>query len=187
MARAFRAAAVRGCLSCRNTASRGRNSPSWDVTASSNRRLCSALGRWPQILTTASPSARENCSEVSGLVRWAITSIASSSVETESSTHEAGRGFHHSHLADQRNIAAVPVGWVLPAILVVIGHALIGERFHLLELAGELRLLQRENAHQFVAAGIVHLVELMAGAEFGADGVPQELHDLYAGLVADVV
>src|SRR5580693_277242 len=82
IARAFRAAAVRGCLSCRNTASCGRNSPSWEVTASSNRRLCSALGRWPQILTTASPNARENCSEVSGAnVAWA-NAIASSSVET---------------------------------------------------------------------------------------------------------
>ena len=34
--------------------------------------LCSVLGRWPQILTTASPSRRENCSEVSGAnVAWA--------------------------------------------------------------------------------------------------------------------
>src|ERR1700734_805087 len=173
MARAFRAAAVRGCFSCRNRASCGRSSPSWDVTASSNRRLCSALGRWPQILTTASPSARENCSEVSGLIRWAITSIASSSVETGFSTREAGRGFHHLHLANQRNIAAVLIGRALPAILVVIGHARFRERFHLLELPGELRLLQREDAHQLVAARIVHLVELMAGAEFAADGVPQ--------------
>src|SRR3984885_5020987 len=187
MARAFRAAAVRGCLSCRNTASRGRNSPSWDVTASSNRRLCSALGRWPQILTTASPSARENCSEVSGLIRWAIASIASSSVETESSTHEAGRRFHHSHLANQRNIAAVLIGRVLPAILVVIGHALLRQRFHLLELAGELRLLQREDAHQLVAARIVHLVELVAGAELGGDPGPQHFHDLDSVLVGGVV
>ena len=76
---------------------------------------------------------------------------------------------------------------MLPAILVVIGHARFRERFHLLELAGELRLLQRKDAHQLVAAGIVHLVELVAGAEFGADGVPQKLHDLDAVLVADVV
>src|SRR5580704_3843456 len=91
MARAFLPADVRGCFSCRNTASCGRNSPSWDVTASSNRRLCSALGRWPQILTTASPKARENCSEVSGAsVAWANV-IASSSVETIC-TNAPGRG-----------------------------------------------------------------------------------------------
>src|ERR1700730_17108226 len=93
MARAFLPAVVRGCLSCRNTASCGRNSPSWDVTASSNRRLCSALGKWPQILTTASPSARENSSEASGLIRWAIAFIASSSVEAKTPTRQPARGF----------------------------------------------------------------------------------------------
>ena len=38
-----------------------------------------------------------------------------------------------------------------------------------------------------MAAGIVHLVELVAGAELGADGVPQKLHDLDALLVVDAV
>src|SRR5580704_16502886 len=173
MARAFRAAAVRGCLSCRNTASCGRISTSCKVTASSNSWLCSVLGRWPQILTTASPSKRENCSEVSGAnVAWANV-IASSSVETIHTNAQGRPRVPSSDLTDQRNIRAVLVGRMLPAILVVVGHARFRQRFHLLELPGELRLLQREDAHQLVAAGIVHLIELVAGAEFGADGVPQ--------------
>ena len=40
------------------------------------------------------------------------------------------------------------------------------------ERAVALRLLQLEHADQLVAAGIIHLVKLVAGAELGADGVP---------------
>src|ERR1700691_3715549 len=63
-----------------------------------------------------------------------------------------------SGFVDQGNILAVPIGRMFPAILVVVGHALRGERFHLLERAVALRLLQLEHADQFVAAGIIHFV-----------------------------
>src|SRR6516225_4452388 len=92
-----------------------------------------------------------------------------------------------SHLADKTDIAAVAIGGMQPAVLVIIGHALLGERLHLLERAGTLRLLQLKDADQFVAAGIIHLIELVTRAEFAADRVPQELHDLDALLVIDAV
>ena len=38
-----------------------------------------------------------------------------------------------------------------------------------------------------MVAGVVHLVELVAAAEFGADRVPQQLHDLDALAIADAV
>src|SRR6185436_10114631 len=63
-------------------------------------------------------------------------------------------------LAEHGNVRAVAVGGMLPAVLVVIGHAPLRERLHVLEGAGGLRVLQREYAHQLVAAGVVHLVEL---------------------------
>src|SRR5580692_797857 len=76
-------------------------------------------------------------------------------------------------LVDDRNILAVPIGRIYPAVLVVIGHALVDQPFHFFEPSGELRLLQLEDPNELVAAGIVHLVELVTGAELGADGVPQ--------------
>src|SRR5262249_7424834 len=90
-------------------------------------------------------------------------------------------------LPHQADIAAVAIGGMAPAVLVIIGHALIGERFHLLERTVALRLLQLKHANELVAAGIVHLVKLVASAEFGADRVPQKLHDLDALLVVDAV
>src|SRR6202035_4099 len=42
--------------------------------------------------------------------------------------------FHHAH------VGVVLVRRMLPAILVIVGHALLGERFHLLHLPSELRL-----------------------------------------------
>ena len=74
-----------------------------------------------------------------------------------------------------------------PAVLVVVRHAALGERHHLLERAGALRQLQREDAHQIGAAGIVHLVELVARAELGANRVPEQFHRLDALLVVDAV
>src|SRR5262249_18461462 len=46
-------------------------------------------------------------------------------------------------LFHQRNIRRM-VGRMAPAVLVVVGHALLGERLHLAQRAGALRLLQRE-------------------------------------------
>src|SRR5204863_6112444 len=76
------------------------------------------------------------------------------------------------YLLDQRNVARILISGMEPTVLVVIGHALIGQRFHLLERTVALRLLQLEHANELVAAGIVHFVKLVAGAEFGADRVP---------------
>src|SRR3954447_19619422 len=98
-----------------------------------------------------------------------------------------GDGVPGSVFAQHGNVRAVAVGGMLPAVLVVIGHAPLRERLHLLEGAGGLRVLQREDAHQLVAAGIVHLIELVARAELGADRIPQHLHDLDALLVIDAV
>src|SRR5262245_14269903 len=88
---------------------------------------------------------------------------------------------------EHRYVRIVVIGGVAPAVLVVIGHAALGEGLHLLERAGSLRLLQSKQADQLVAAGIVHLVELVAGAELAADCIPQELHDLDALFVIDAV
>src|SRR3954465_16056428 len=90
-------------------------------------------------------------------------------------------------LAEYGNVRAVAVGGMNPAVLVVIGHAPLRERLHLLEGAGGLRVLQREYTHQLVAAGVVHLVEFVTRAEFGTHRIPQHLHDLDALLVVDAV
>src|SRR6202007_1199601 len=102
-------------------------------------------------------------------------------------TSAARSALQSSALPHQTDIAAVAIGRMAPAILVVIGHALIGQRFHGFKRAGALRLLQLEHADELVAAGIVHLVQLVAGAEFGPDRIPEELHDLDALLVVDAV
>src|SRR5438477_5060131 len=56
-----------------------------------------------------------------------------------------------------------------PAVFVVFGHALVGERRHLLERAGRARIPQRLDADILVVAGVIALVKLMTSAEFGAD------------------
>src|SRR5437879_6228168 len=90
-----------------------------------------------------------------------------------------------SRLAENRNVRAVAIAGMAPAVLVVIGHALLGERLHLLERAGSLRLLERKDAHQLVAPRIVHLVELVPRSELGADRVPKQFHGLDALPVVD--
>jgi hypothetical protein len=46
-----------------------------------------------------------------------------------------------SILAVNRNVRAVPIGRVPPTVFVIIGHALLGERLHLFQGTGGLRLL----------------------------------------------
>src|SRR5262245_39580829 len=79
-------------------------------------------------------------------------------------------------LPDNGHVGAIPITRMPPAILVIVGHALLGERLHLLEGAGGVRLLQRENAYELVAACIVHLVQLVSRAEFRSNRVPKQLH-----------
>ena len=85
------------------------------------------------------------------------------------------------------DIVRIKPGVVDPAVLVVVGHALLGERRHLVEMPVARALPQRLDADVLVVAGVVALVELVASAELGADRIPQELHHLDALLVVDAV
>ena len=108
----------------------------------------------------------------------------------------ARRSSYH-HGADLANLArisiaflaigAVVVAVAFPAILVVFGHARIRQRLHAFEGARPLRMLEREQAHELVAARVVHLVEFVSRAELGPDRVPQQLHCFDAFLVVDSV
>src|ERR1700722_16853048 len=71
-----------------------------------------------------------------------------------------------------RYVVRIDPGGVGPAVLVVVRHAGIGERDHLVEGAGAARVPHRLDADVLVVAGVVHLVELVAAAELGADRVP---------------
>src|SRR3954466_7184468 len=66
------------------------------------------------------------------------------------------------------NIVGVEPGLVGPTVLVVVGHALIGECDHLVEGAGATGIEHALDADVFVVAGVVHLIELVPAAEFGA-------------------
>ena len=64
---------------------------------------------------------------------------------------------------------------------------LANERDHAVIGPGRARIEQRLDADVLVVARIVDLVKLMAPAELGADRVPQQLHDLDALAIADIV
>src|SRR5712692_10536460 len=66
----------------------------------------------------------------------------------------------------------------LPPVEVVLGHARLGELLPAIVLAGAQRAEQGVAPDLLVAAGVVDLVQLVPPAELGADGVPQELHEL---------
>src|SRR5262249_23096904 len=74
-----------------------------------------------------------------------------------------------------------------PAGLVVIRHAGFGETDHLIECAGAAGVPHCLDANVLVVAGVVHLVQLVASAEFRADRVPEQLHDLDAFAIAHAV
>src|SRR5437763_11132299 len=63
---------------------------------------------------------------------------------------------------------------IAPAVLVVFGEARLRERGHAVERSGGARVPQRLNPDILVIAGVIHLVELVAAAELGADRVPQQ-------------
>src|SRR5262249_37522088 len=86
-----------------------------------------------------------------------------------------------------RDVIRVDPSGIAPTVLVVVGKALLGERAHALARTAGARVPQRLDADILVVTGVVHLVELVAAAELGADGVPQQLHHLDALFVADAV
>ena len=61
---------------------------------------------------------------------------------------------------------------VFPTFETVIRHAMLGEGDALGEDAALLRAGEDVQADLFVVAGIIDFVKFVAGAEFGADGVP---------------
>src|SRR6185369_17192391 len=65
-----------------------------------------------------------------------------------------------------------------PAVEVVLVHRRLGKGLEAVEVPFTLRGPQVGQASDVVAADVVDLVELVASAELGADGVPQHLHDL---------
>src|SRR5262249_5437226 len=73
----------------------------------------------------------------------------------------------------RRRLARIEPGWVGPAVLVVVGHAVLGQPDHAIERARGARIPHRLDADVLVVAGVVALVELVAGAELGADRGPQ--------------
>src|SRR5262249_15421179 len=87
---------------------------------------------------------------------------------------------HRPSLRRTRDAGATGIGHVIrvepgrsdPAILVVFGEALLGERDHAVERAGATCAPQRLDADVLVIAGVVPLVELVAAAKLGADRVP---------------
>src|SRR4029450_1837222 len=89
--------------------------------------------------------------------------------------------------ARKSDIIRIVPGRIAPAVLVVIGHAFVRQRDHAVKRAGGARVPHRRDADVLVISGIIHLVELVAAAELGADRVPQELHHLDALLVTDAV
>src|SRR5215468_3348479 len=86
-----------------------------------------------------------------------------------------------------RHIIRIEPGSADPAVLVIFGEALLGERNHTVERARAARTPHRLDANVLVVAGVVPLIELMTPAELGADRIPQELHHLDALLVVDAV
>src|SRR5262249_11294426 len=83
-----------------------------------------------------------------------------------------------------RLLARIEPSRIGPAVLVVVGHAVLGQPDHAVERTRGARVPHRLDADVLVVAGVVALVELVPGTELGADRVPQQLHDLDALLVA---
>ena len=63
-----------------------------------------------------------------------------------------------------------------PPTQIVFRHACLGKTLPPLVLAGCDRPEQRITTNLLMAAGVIHFVEFVAGAELGADRVPQEFH-----------
>src|ERR1700675_5193335 len=75
-------------------------------------------------------------------------------------------------LVPHRYVFPIVISGVFPTVFVVIGHALVHQVLHLFQRAGGLRLLQPEQTNEFMAAGVVYFIKLVARAEFGPDRVP---------------
>src|SRR5690242_18177835 len=74
----------------------------------------------------------------------------------------------------------------LPAVEVILSHAVFGKALEAVGIAGRLRAEQAVAPDLFGRTAIVDLIELMPPAEFAAQAVPQQLEQLDAllGLVA---
>src|SRR5579872_1604902 len=71
-------------------------------------------------------------------------------------------------------------GGIFPPVQTVIRHALIRERKTLVEDSALLRTGENIEANLLMVAGIIDFVEFVPGAEFRADGVPDQLEELDA-------
>src|SRR5262249_26274020 len=80
------------------------------------------------------------------------------------------------------DVVGIEPGRIGPAVFVIFGHTLVGERQHLIERARGARIPQSLDTNILVIAGIVALIELVPPAEFSADRIPQQFHDLMRSL-----
>src|SRR4030095_63630 len=128
--------------------------------------------------------------------RWSIQLIGSSHFDAFSTANRKSTSPKNAMLfrrardagnARIGDVIRIETGSVAPAVLVVIGQALLGEPDHAVERAARARVPHRLDADVLVVAGVVHLVELVAAAELGAHRVPKKLHHLDALLVTDAV
>src|SRR4029077_9691317 len=83
----------------------------------------------------------------------------------------------------QRRVAVLLVphpSGVFPTFQTVVRHALVSEGYALVEDSTLARAGEDIESNLFVVAGIIDFVEFVAGAEFRADRVPNELEKLDA-------
>src|SRR3984957_9821520 len=68
----------------------------------------------------------------------------------------------------------------LPAVEVVLRHAIFGEALEAIGVAGGLGAEQTVAANLLGRAAVIDLIELVTAAELGSDAVPKKLHQLDA-------
>jgi hypothetical protein len=67
-----------------------------------------------------------------------------------------------------------------PAVEAILGHALFGKAFEVVNLATLASALEGLDTNEFAIASIVPFLEFMTPAKLGPHRVPQELHQLDA-------
>src|ERR1043166_9013908 len=98
-----------------------------------------------------------------------VPSSESNLLSKQGASLRGARGVRHARIGD---VVRVEPGVANPALLVVVGHAGLGERYHLVVGAGALGIEQRLDADVLVVAGVVDLIELVARAERGSHPGP---------------
>src|SRR5215467_5871459 len=96
----------------------------------------------------------------------------------------SGNRTHHHHQPVARHSKPRRIS---PAVLVVIGETLVGERDHAVQGSRAARMPQGLDANVLMVAGVVGFIQAVTATELGADCIPQELHDLDPLLVGDPV